>query len=338
MRHTVLYGILIFLLAVCFLTVLFTGNLSIPLREIFRILLTGESSTAEWVTIVREFRLPKALTAVLAGCALSVSGLQMQTVFRNPLAGPFVLGISAGATLGVALVMMGMAAVGFTGAVGNWTIVFASFSGAAAVLFLIFSVSLRIRDVMTILILGIMFGSITSSLINVLQFFSNESLLKSFTVWTMGSLQAVTESQLKVMIPCILTGLWVSLLSVKSLNALLLGENYARSLGINVVVSRLRIFFSTGILAGSVTAFCGPIGFIGIAVPHICRMLFRTADQRILFFACIPAGAVVMLVSDLLSTLPGNGIVLPINSVTAFIGIPVIVWMIVRNHKMSSLM
>ncbi|MDR0769427.1 MAG: iron ABC transporter permease [Dysgonamonadaceae bacterium] len=337
MKHTVLYGILILLLTVCFLMVLFTGNLLIPLREILCILLTGESATDEWVTVVREFRLPKALTAVLSGCALSVSGLQMQTVFRNPLAGPFVLGISAGSTLGVALVLMGVAAAGFAGAIGNWTVVLASFLGAGGVLFLIFSVSLRIRDVMTILILGIMFGSITSSLINVLQFFSNENLLKAFTVWTMGSLQSVTGSQLKVMIPCILAGLLVSLLNVKNLNALLLGENYARSLGVNVTVSRLWIFFSTGILAGSVTAFCGPIGFIGIAVPHICRMLFRTADQRTLFFACIPTGAVVMLVSDLLSTLPGNGAVLPVNSVTAFIGIPVIIWIIVRNHKISSL-
>jgi iron complex transport system permease protein len=337
MKNTVLYGILLLLLIVCFFLVLFSGNIHIPFGDIVDILLTGKSSTNEWVTIIHEFRLPKAATAVLAGCALSVSGLQMQTVFRNPLAGPYVLGISAGSTLGVALVMMGITAAGITGMLSNWTIVFSAFLGAAAVLFLIFSVSLRIKDVMTILILGIMFGSITSSFINVLQFFSNESLLKSFTVWTMGSLHSVTASQLNVLIPCVLAGLAVSLLSVKSLNALLLGENYARSLGVNIIVSRLLIFFSTGILAGSVTAFCGPIGFIGIAVPHICRMLFRTADQRILFFACIIIGAIVMLICDLISTIPGHGIVLPINSVTAFIGIPIIIWIIVSNQRMSSL-
>ncbi|GHT22778.1 iron(III) ABC transporter permease [Bacteroidia bacterium] len=338
MRNAVIYGMLLLLLIAGFLLALFSGNIAIPFKDMVGILLTGDSSTAEWITIVREFRLPKAATAVLAGAALSVSGLQMQTVFRNPMAGPYVLGISAGATLGVALVMMGISIVGLSGMMSNWAIVFASFLGAAAVLMLIFAVSLRIRDVMTILILGVMFGSITSSFINVLQYFSNESLLKSFTVWTMGSLHSVTSSQLSVLLPCVTVGLAVSLLSVKNLNALLLGENYARSLGVNVVTARLTLFFSTGILAGSVTAFCGPIGFIGIAVPHICRMLFRTADQRILFFACIITGAIVMLACDLISMLPGNGIVLPVNSVTAFIGIPIIIWIVVSNQRMSSLM
>ncbi len=341
MRNVIIYIILGLLLISGFFAVLYTGNVHIPLRDICGILFAGHCPSEEWVTIIREFRLPKAATAILAGIALSVSGLQMQAVFRNPLAGPYVLGISAGASLGVAIMMMGMGIgiAGYSmGAVSNWMIVLAAFLGALAVLLLIFSVSLLIRDVMTILILGIMFGSITSSFISVLQYFSNESLLKSFTVWTMGSLAGVTVSQLKVLMPCVLCGLAISLFSVKSLNAMLLGENYARSLGVNIVASRLMIFFSTGILAGSVTAFCGPIGFVGIAVPHICRMLFRTADQRILLFACILAGAIVMLASDLISLLPGNGIILPINSVTAFIGIPVIIWIIVRNHRMASLM
>ena len=340
MRNTVIYFILILLLVGCFFAVLFIGNIRIPLRHILEILFTGQSSTEQWVTIVREFRLPKVITAVLAGMALSVSGLQMQTVFRNPLAGPYVLGISAGASLGVAVMTMG---VGLTtgyiaGAVSNWMIALAAFLGASAVLFLIFSVSLRIRDVMTILILGIMFGSITSSLISVLQYFSNEHALKSFTIWTMGSLHGVTFSQLKVLAPCVLCGLLVSLFSVKTLNVMLLGENYARSLGVNIITSRLLIFFSTGILAGSVTAFCGPIGFVGIAVPHICRMLFRTADQRILLAGSMLTGAIVMLVCDLITLIPGNGTTLPVNSVTAFIGVPVIIWIIVRNHKMASLM
>jgi iron complex transport system permease protein len=336
LRNAFLYSLLILSLISSFCIVLLNGDIHVPFKDVLLILFGGESPNGEWLTIVREFRLPKAVTSVLAGAALSVSGLQMQTVFRNPLAGPYVLGISAGASLGVAVVMMGLSGVVAVGVVGNWLIVSAAFLGASAVLLLIFSVSLRIKDVMTILILGIMFGSITSSFIQVLQFFSNESLLKSFTVWTMGSLNAVTVSQLKVLAPCVTVGLLVSLLGVKSLNALLLGENYARSLGVNIRVSRLLIFFSTGILAGSTTAFCGPIGFIGIAVPHICRMLFRTADQRTLFTACILVGAIIMLISDLVSTLPTN-VVLPINSVTAFIGIPVIVWIIVRNHKMSSL-
>lgn len=340
MRHTVIYIVLVLLFVVCFVLVLLVGNIHIPIKNIFQILFTGESAVEEWGTIIREFRLPKAITSVLAGISLSVSGLQMQTVFRNPLAGPYVLGISAGASLGVAILVMGvsgMAIFSNTGVVGNWMIVIAAFLGASAVLFLIFSVSLRIKDVMTILILGIMFGSITSSLINVLQYFTNESLLKSFTTWTMGSIHGVTVSQLKVLVPCVFIGVLVALLSVKSLNAMLLGENYARSLGVNIISSRLLIFFSTGILAGSVTAFCGPIGFVGIAVPHICRMLFRTADQRTLLLACILVGSIVMMMCDLIASFPGKGVVLPINSVTAFIGIPIIIWIIVRNHKMSSM-
>ena len=338
MRNIVIYLILILLVLLSFFAVLFTGSARIPVSEIIGILFTGQSSSDEWITIVREFRLPKALTAILAGMALSVSGLQMQTVFRNPLAGPYVLGISAGASLGVAFMMMGTGMTNnyISALSGNWLIVFSAFLGALAVLFLIFAVSLRIKDVMTILILGIMFGSITSSLINVLQYFSNEALLKTFTVWTMGSLNGVSSAQLKVLTPCVLIGLFVSLLSIKSLNAMLLGENYARSLGINVNVARLLIFFSTGILAGCITAFCGPIGFIGIAVPHICRILLRTADQRILFAGCLLVGATVMLISDLITLLPGNGVVLPINTVTAFIGIPVVIWIIVRNQKITN--
>jgi len=317
--------------------VLYAGNARIPFIDIVEILFAGQSSTEQWVTIVRVFRLPKAITAILAGMALSVSGLQMQAVFRNPLAGPHVLGISAGASLGVAFMMMGVGAT-MTGMAGYWIIVLAAFLGASAVLFLIFFVSLRIKDVMTILILGLMFGTITSSLISILQYFSNESVLKSFTVWTMGSLNGVTLEQLKVLAPCVLCGLAASVFCVKSLNAMLLGENYARSLGVNIIASRLLIFFCTGILAGSVTAFCGPIGFVGIAVPHICRILFRTSDQRILLIGCVLTGSIVMLVSDLISQLPGNGILLPVSSVTAFIGIPVVVWIIVRNHRMTSLM
>jgi len=340
MRNTIIYIILAILLVCCFFVVLLIGKVHIPLADVMEILFKGQSSDEGMTTIIRIYRLPKALTAVLAGMALSVSGLQMQTIFRNPLAGPYVLGISAGATLGVAIMMMGagMTAGHIMGTAGNWMVVLAAFLGASAVLFLIFSVSLRIRDVMTILILGIMFGSVTTSLISIMQYFSNESLLKSFTVWTMGSLHGVTPEQLKILAICVLSGLIISLFTVKSLHAMLLGENYARSLGVNIIASRLLIFFSTGILAGSVTAFCGPIGFVGIAVPHICRIIFRTADQRILLAGSILTGAIVMLVSDLISLLPGNGVTLPINSVTAFIGIPVIIWIIVRNHKMTSLM
>ena len=334
-------SILVLILIFGLFAVLFTGSAIIPLSEITGILFTGQSAVDGWTTIILDYRLPKAITALLTGMALSVSGLQMQTVFRNPLAGPYVLGISAGASLGVAFMIMGlsMTASGYvTGMASAWMTVLAAFLGASVVLFLIFSVSLRIRDVMTILILGILFGSITSSFINILQYFSNESLLKTFTVWTMGSLDGVTAEHLKVLTPCVFSGIIVSVICAKSLNAMLLGENYARSLGVNIIASRLLIFFSTGILAGSVTAFCGPVGFVGIAVPHICRIIFRTADQRILLVGCVLVGSIVMLASVLISQLPKSGVLLPINSVTAFIGIPVIIWIIVRNHKMGSMM
>ena len=337
MKQSIIYIILVLILITCFTTTLLVGNISIPLPDLMDIL-TGKCNIEEWNIIIREFRLPKAITAVLAGISLSVSGMQMQAIFRNPLAGPYVLGISAGASLGVAILIMGISGIttGFvTNMVNNWIIVLVAFVGAASVLFLIFSVSIRIKDIMTILILGMMIGSIISSMINVLQYFSADSSLKIFTIWMMGSLNGVTVSQLNVLIPCVLFGIFISLFSIKSLNAMFLGENYARSLGVNITICRLLVFLSTGILAGSITAFCGPIGFIGIAVPHICRILFRTADQRTLLFSCILIGPIIMLVCDLISLLPGNGVVLPINTVTAFIGIPIIIWIIIRNQKMS---
>lgn len=340
MRNTVIFVILAILLVVFFTASLLVGDASIPLKEIIHILVTGESLTGGWDTIILEYRLPKAIAAALAGMALSVSGLQMQAVFRNPLAGPYVLGISAGASLGVAMMTMGLSGIAATAGLGvaeNWMIVLAAFTGAFLVLLLIFLVSLRVRDVMTILILGMMFGSIISAFISVLQYFSHETMLKNFTVWTMGSLSGVTLMQIKVLAPCVLAGLLLSLLTVKSSNAVLLGDNYALSSGVKVRTSRLLIFLSAGILAGSITAFCGPIGFIGIAIPHICRMLFRTADQRVLLLASVLAGAVMMMASDLITLLPGNGVILPVNSVTAFIGIPIIIWIIVRNHRMSPL-
>jgi len=190
---------------------------------------------------------------------------------------------------------------------------------------------------MTILILGILFGSVSSAIVSIMQYFSNEVLLKSFLVWSMGSLGNVSSSHLAVLLPSVGFGLVLSLLTVKMLNLMLLGENYARSMGLNVNFARFLIFFSTSILAGSITAFCGPIGFIGIAVPHICRMIFKTSDQRILLFASMLVGAVLMLTADLLSQIPGNGIVLPVNTVTALLGIPVILWIIFKNQRIASI-
>ena len=338
-KNILIFTVLTLLLLALFITDLFFGSVQIPVKNIIQALFSGNSGKEEWNLIVLNFRLPKATTAILAGAALSVSGLQMQTMFRNPLAGPDILGISSGASLGVAFILLGFSSMlGLqTGdAMSNWIIVLAAWFGAGSVLLLIFAVSLRVNDIMTILILGILFGSVSTAIVSVLQYFCNEVLLKSFLVWSMGSLGNVSGSHLLVLLPSVGFGLLLSLLTIKMLNLMLLGENYAKSMGLNVNVTRFLIFLSTSILAGSITAFCGPIGFIGIAVPHICRMIFKTSDQKTLLFASIIVGASIMLLSDLLSQIPGNGIVLPINTVTALLGIPVIIWIIFKNQRVAS--
>jgi iron complex transport system permease protein len=335
----------IFLVLICLVVFLFMldiliGPVKIPLKETLDILLTNDLTHPVWHTIVTDFRVPKAITAILAGAALSVSGLQMQTVFRNPLAGPYVLGISSGASLGVALVVLGFSplfAQGSLNPLSVWVQIAAAWIGAAAVMVLIMAVSLRVRDIMTILILGVLFGSAASALVNILQYFSHQSQLKAFMVWSMGSLGNVTKDQLVVLAFTVLAGLALAILSGKMLNVLLLGESYAKSMGLNLLFSRAIIFISTSILTGSVTAFCGPIGFIGIAVPHLTRMIFKTADHRLLIPAVILSGGIMMLLSDIFSQIPGSDNVLPINSVTALIGIPVVIWIVFRNLKVSAI-
>ncbi|MBU0765584.1 MAG: iron ABC transporter permease, partial [Bacteroidetes bacterium] len=328
-----------FLLIAFFILDIVIGSVSVPLKQIFLVFTGSEDVRREWHTIVLGFRLPKALTAVLAGAALSVSGLQMQTIFRNPLAGPYVLGISSGAGLGVAVVVMGfssLAGIGFLSVMGDWGIAVAAWIGAGLVMLLILAVSVRVRDIMTILILGIMFGAAASSLVSIFQYFSNEALLKSFVVWSLGSLAGVGDRQLYILAAGVLTGIAAAFLSSKMLNALLLGEAYAKSMGMCIRKARLVVFISTSLLAGSVTAFCGPIGFIGIAVPHLARLMLRTSDHNHLITGSLLLGAIVMLVSDILTQLPGHGQVLPVNSVTALLGIPVIVWIIIRNSRFSA--
>ncbi len=287
-------------------------------------------------TILTQFRLPKAVTALLVGIALSISGLQMQTLFRNPMAGPYVLGLSSGASLGVAFVILGFSAdlspesiKGF----GNWAIAAASWTGAGLVMLLIMMISSRVKNIMTVLILGIMLSSAISAIVSIMQYFSNETMLKAYIIWTMGSLGNLTASQLNVMLLSVLIGVILSLISVKMLNALLLGEDYAKSIGLDVKRSRYVIIAGTSILAGTITAFCGPIGFIGIAVPHLARIIFRTSDHKVLIPGTILAGAIIMLASDIISQMPGSDNVLPVNSVTALIGIPVVVWVILRDQK-----
>lgn len=311
------------------------GSENIPLHEIFNAFIYRHTENPIWGKIILMYRLPKALTAVMAGMALSVAGLQMQTIFRNPLAGPYVLGISAGASLGVALLVLTASTGSFIQNTGTWSVVLASWIGSGLILFLIFLVSMRVNDVMTILILGILFGGISGAIVTILQYFSPETALKSFVVWTMGSLGNVTTSQLNYFIPIILLGLLMAFFSSKSLNALLLGDTYAQSIGVNTGLSRNVIFISTCILAGTTTAFCGPIGFIGIAVPHVARLFLRTADHKHLIVTSALTGAIVLLLSDILSRIPANNQLLPINSITSLIGIPVIIWIIVKNKKIN---
>lgn len=325
---------------VCIIADMIIGPVNIPVRKIPGILLNTNVDNEAWRTIMFDFRIPKTITAVLAGAALSLSGLQMQTIFRNPLAGPDVLGVSAGASLGVAIVMLGFGNFFIShnlNYLGSWTQIVAACIGAGLVLILILLVSLRIKDILTILIMGILFGSAASAIVSILQYFSDQSVLKVFVVWSMGSLASLSVIQLKVMALCLGIGIIITIATIKMLNVLMLGENYSRSLGINIKLARILVFISTSILSGSVTAFCGPIAFIGIAVPHLARMIFRTANIKVLVPSCILLGSIVLLISDIISQLPGSGTILPINTVTALLGIPIVIWVIIYNRKIVNI-
>ena len=336
-KNTILFTGFTALFLVCFIVDMFIGSVRIAFGDLLSIIFSGESRQPEWHTIFWDFRFPRAMTAVFAGISLSLAGLQMQTIFRNPLAGPYVLGISSGASLGVALLVMGAVIIlpdrdldfGTLGVIG------AAWIGSGVVMFLLLLVSIRIKDIMTILILGILFGSITIAIVSILQYFTHEALLKTFIVWTLGSLGNVTREQLPLLAGTLSLGVMLSLVCVKILNTFLLGENYARTMGVGVTTGRILLFISTSILAGTITAFCGPIGFIGIAVPHIARLVWKTADHRILIPAVMLLGATGLLISDMISQLPGSDKILPINSITALLGIPVVVWIVVRNRRFA---
>ena len=338
-----LAGLALVALAV-FLLSLAVGSVRIPIDEIVAVLLGGDASKPAWATIVLKFRLPKALTAMLAGAALSVSGLQMQTLFRNPLAGPFVLGISSGASLGVALtVLLAGVAVGLGGSTtllagislaGDTSLALSAIIGSGLVLLLVMSVARKVQSGMTLLILGLMFGYTTSALVSVLIYFSVVERIQAYISWTFGSFGGVTWRQLQVMAPAILVGLAGGHLLMKPLNALLLGETYALSLGLNVRRVRLGIIGSSAVLAGVVTAFCGPIGFLGIAVPHLCRSLLHTSDHRLLLPAVSFMGATLALGADIVAGLPGSQLTLPLNAVTALLGAPVVIWVILRQRNL----
>ncbi len=323
-RSAILFAMLAALTLFLFLLDLAVGAVAVPLGDVWAALTGGDCPRAT-AKIILNIRLIKAVVALLAGAALSVSGLQMQTLFRNPLAGPYVLGISSGASLGVALVVL----AGFGSSIG---IAGAAWLGAALVLVVIAAVGHRIKDIMVILILGMMFSSGVGAIVQILQYLSKEESLKAFVIWTMGSLGDVTFDQLAVLVPSIIAGLLLAVVTIKPLNLLLFGEEYAVTMGLNIRRSRGLLFLSSSLLAGTVTAFCGPIGFFGLAMPHVTRMLFRNSDHRVLVPGTVLSGAAVLLLCDLVSKM----FTLPINAITALLGIPIVVWVVLRNKSVTA--
>ncbi|MDW7694351.1 iron ABC transporter permease [Flammeovirgaceae bacterium SG7u.111] len=317
------------------------GSVNIPFTEVVAILVGKGSDNIAWLKIVETIRVPKAFTAILAGAALAVSGLQMQTLFRNPLAGPSVLGISAGASLGVAVVMLssGFVTTSFAlrqlGIGGSWLIILASTLGSAFILLIIIGISLRINDNVVLLIVGLMIANLTIAMVSIWQYFSSPEQIQDYLLWTFGSLGGVTQQHLKVLSISVGVGVLITFISSKYLNLLLMGENYASSMGLNLKKIKILIILSTSLLAGAVTGFCGPIGFVGIAVPHLCRSLFNTSDHRVLIPSACLMGACIMLFCDIIAQIPGHQSTLPINSVTAIIGSPVVIWVIIQRKNLK---
>lgn len=312
------------------------GSVSIPTFEIFKSLV-GTIDNESWQYIIQNYRLPKAFTAILVGSGLGISGLMMQTLFRNPLAGPFVLGISSGASLGVALVILGSGLFGgvFVSLLtSKWSVVVAASLGSFLVLLAVMIVSSRVRDTMAILIIGLMFGSITSAVVSVLSYFSSAEELQQYIFWGFGSLGNLSWSELFIFFLIYLAGILMTVMSIKGLNTLLLGENYAKSMGLKLKQSRLLIIIATSLLAGTITAFAGPIAFIGLAIPHITRQIFHTSNHKILLPAVFLLGGIVMLICDSIAQLPSSDYTLPINAITSLVGAPVVIWLLTRKRKM----
>lgn len=329
--------VLTFVLILCFLANISLGSVYIPIKDVFNSLIGSAAQQETWQHIIQNYRLPKAITAILVGSGLGISGLLMQTLFRNPLAGPFVLGISSGASLGVAMVILGSSAFGGAFAIfliSKWSIVIAASLGSFLVLLAVLMVSIKVRDTMAILIIGLMFASITASVVSVLSYFGSAQQLQQYIFWGFGSIGNLAWDELFVFFIIYCLGIIISLTSVKSLNSLLLGENYAKSLGLNIRRSRLAIIISTSLLAGTITAFTGPIAFIGLAIPHLTRQVFNTSNHKILLPAVFLFGSIVMLICDSIAQVPNSDYTLPINAITSLIGAPVVIWLLVRKRKM----
>lgn len=312
------------------------GSVSIPFTDICAILLGDQTVKDSWQTIILNFRVPKAITAILVGSGLSISGLLMQTLFRNPLAGPFVLGISSGASLGVALLLLGSSLFGgvlLSISFSNWAIAIAASIGSFLVLSAVIVAANKVRNTMSILIIGLMFGSFTGAIISVLSYFSEAEQIQQYVFWSFGSLGNLSWNELTIFFALYLIGISGVFIIIKPLNSLLLGESYAQSLGINVRQSRIILLVITSLITGVITAFSGPIAFIGLAVPHLAKLIFTTSNHKILIPATALTGALVLLICDSIAQFPTSEFTLPINAITSLFGAPVVIWLLIRKKK-----
>jgi iron complex transport system permease protein len=335
---TLLFSLLVLITIVLAFLDIVLGSIKIQLEDVIKAMF-GEAERESWQYIIREIRMPRVVTTLLAGSGLAVAGLLMQSLFRNPLAGPYVLGISSGASLGVAIFVMssGMAIFGTEVRVfAEWGQVISAVAGSLLVFLLIILVAAKLRDSVSLLIVGIMFGSMSTALVSILQYFSRPDLVQKFVIWTMGSLSSTTWDQLIVLSPFILSGLIMSITLIKPMNALLLGENNARATGVNVIRLRYLILITASIIIGALTAYTGPIAFIGLAVPHLVRLLFGSGNHRLILPGSILSGAALLLICDILSQVPGRNYVLPVNAITALFGGPVILWIIIGRKRLRS--
>ena len=335
-RSTILFIFLTILTLLAFAAQLLLGSVQIPFGQVIAVLSGHQIENDSWSNIIIQSRLPGALAALFAGAGLSVSGLQMQTLFRNPVAGPFVLGISSGANLGVAVFILAASAFGLapqTHIISGWGIIISASLGAMAIFLVIFLLSFRLNDVVAILIIGLMIGGGINAVIEIMQSFSSNEALKNYVLWSFGSFRYVDLSQIFYLVTIVIIGCVFSFFLSKPLNLLLLGDTYASSSGLDIRPAKIMVVLCTSILAGSITAFCGPIGFVGLAVPHIARSLFKTADHKILTPACILLGACICCLCNVLASSPGSDYILPVNAITSLLGAPVVVWIILKQKK-----
>lgn len=340
-RSRILLLILFLLIIVAFVLDIMSGAVAISPEAVLRTLWNGDNGeTSSYV--IHNFRLPKALTALIAGAGIAIAGLQMQNLFHNPLADTSILGINSGAGVGVAMYTMAYSLFPsvaiFNSGVSTWGVIISACIGSSVVLLLISAVASRVRNIVSVLIVGVMVGFLSSAIISILQFFSDEETLKTYLLWSFGSVSGTTWRQLHLMIPIITIGLSLALLMPKQMNALALGENYARSVGTNVKFVRFALIGITSMLAGCITAFTGPIAFLGMAVPHFVRLLFRTSDHRILIPATMLSGSLLLIICDILTQLLGKGMLLPINALTSLIGAPVVIFIVIKDHRSSSIL